>query len=611
MINNKNEVKHLPGKFKNHYVFKLTPEGQIMDSNKIYCVHCSKQFSFRGSTTSLGYHLQKKHPLKYITTSDNKCQKESLTNPITDYLEYQSKNPVSTKVSEQLKYSIAQWIASSGRPISIVTDDGLLQILRIALQNNNYNLPSRRTIDMLINQMYTDKLTENMKSLENIKSIALTTDFWTSTQNESYCGITGHWIDSNWKLKSLCLGCKLVDERHTANNIANYYKEFSEMWNISDKICCIITDNARNMVAGIGKTNYTHIPCIAHCIQRSILAGLNASDSSFLISKCRNLVGHFKHSASNTSELKSSYSDKSQMFHKLQQNMPTRWNSTYLMFLRLLEAKDAIMQYHIDYPKNYNGSKLTESDWEKIGKFNAVLGLLADATKYIGSEKYVTCSAILPLEAFLRRLLTVTDDDPGYIARFKIAALNDFTIRVEGINGMLTLQMAMALDPRYKKLKCQIKEQRNATWEKLSNVFDCFYSIEYPKECRRKIEKGHNDSKSQASKKQKLTLLLSDSDITSDEELDFVNESKVELARYQEEPIIPETEDPLMWWKMNENRYPILSIFVKTILCVPATSVPCERLFSSSGYVVNKMRSSLLPENVNVLVCLRDWLNSQ
>ena len=36
--------------------------------------------------------------------------------------------------------------------------------------------------------------------------------------------------------------------------------------------------------------------------------------------------------------------------------------------------------------------------------------------------------------------------------------------------------------------------------------------------------------------------------------------------------------------------------------------VPCERLFSSSGYIVNKMRSCLLPENVNALVCLRDWL---
>ena len=63
------------------------------------------------------------------------------------------------------------------------------------------------------------------------------------------------------------------------------------------------------------------------------------------------------------------------------------------------------------------------------------------------------------------------------------------------------------------------------------------------------------------------------------------------------------------WWKLNEYRYPKLAFFAKTVLCIPATSVPCERLFSSAGYIVNKTRSSLEPNTVNMLVYLRSWLS--
>ena len=82
-----------------------------------------------------------------------------------------------------------------------------------------------------------------------------------------------------------------------------------------------------------------------------------------------------------------------------------------MMLTRLLEVKDATTQYYIDHPKNYSRPKLTESDWDKMAKYMSVLGSLTDATKYVGTEQYATCSAILPLEAFLHRLLFVNDDD--------------------------------------------------------------------------------------------------------------------------------------------------------------------------------------------------------
>ena len=147
-------------------------------------------------------------------------------------------------------------------------------------------------------------------------------------------------------------------------------------------------------------------------------------------------------------------------------------------------------------------------------------------------------------------------------------------------------------------------------WTALSNTFRAFYNrIQRAKRPTGLEETSTDEAKAPVPKKQKLTLLPSDSESQSSaDESDAVHGAQAELTRYQEEAPIPETEDPLMWWKLNNHRFPVLSIFVQSILCVPAISVPCERLFSSSGYIVNKMRSCLLPENVNALVCLRDWL---
>ena len=46
---------------------------------------------------------------------------------------------------------------------------------------------------------------ENIKgAVKNLRAIALTSDFWTSLGNKSYCGIICHWITDDWNLKKCC-----------------------------------------------------------------------------------------------------------------------------------------------------------------------------------------------------------------------------------------------------------------------------------------------------------------------------------------------------------------------------------------------------------------------
>jgi len=600
------KYKPISGRLHRHFGFKLLADGIIKNSDNVYCIHCDKSFAYHGSNTSLTYHLQNKHSLQYsklqlaksasfsqFTAAAASSSKQTTLNEFCR----RSDQPVSATVQRDIKMSLANWIVSSGRPISIVEDNGLKQVLRIALQNAEYKLPCRRTIDKILTDMYNTKMESIKETVKNSKAIALTSDFWTSLGNDSYCGIICHLITDDWNLKSVVLECVHFVERHYSANIAELYKQFAKDWDIARKIQVLVTDNARNMVSAVNQTSFAHIPCLAHSLQLCILHGFKAANTEILFFKCRKIIGHFKHSAVNTTELQNC-SDSP--LRKLQQDVPTRWNSVFEMLQSLLQAREALTLYMSDKERRYEGPKLFDSDWEKIAKFVKVLDIFRQATVLLGGDKYVVCSCVLPLLSSLTKHMTVNDDDPGYIARFKEASVNDFSERVADMKSIAVLKIATALDPRYKNLKCLSDDAKEQTWSLIeqqianddwlkTNVQDDIDSVNNtlcePKEKRFKLMESDSDSE------------------------EGVESASDEVQRYRMEKKVDESVDPLQWWKLNEYRYPTLAFLAKTVLCIPATSVPCERLFSSAGYIVNKTRSSLEPNTVNMLVCLRSWLS--
>ena len=81
-----------------------------------------------------------------------------------------------------------------------------------------------------------------------------------------------------------------------------------------------------------------------------------------------------------------------------------------------------------------------------------------------------------------------------------------------------------------------------------------------------------------------------------------------ELDRYLKLPEQPEKCDILQWWKERDTPegFPILAALAREYLCVPATSIPCERLFSAMGNILSKKRLSLLPSRAEILCLLRE-----
>lgn len=81
-------------------------------------------------------------------------------------------------------------------------------------------------------------------------------------------------------------------------------------------------------------------------------------------------------------------------------------------------------------------------------------------------------------------------------------------------------------------------------------------------------------------------------------------DSIFESRQYFEDQLIPRQNYPLEWWCENSKHYQGLAKLAKKYLCITATSVSSERLFSKAGELVSHKRSRLKPKNVDMFFFL-------
>ena len=78
----------------------------------------------------------------------------------------------------------------------------------------------------------------------------------------------------------------------------------------------------------------------------------------------------------------------------------------------------------------------------------------------------------------------------------------------------------------------------------------------------------------------------------------------MEIRSYLEEPHIHRTADPLSWWESKASIYPRLTSIMRRKLCIVATFVPSERIFSKTGQIVTERRNRISSSKLRHLVFL-------
>ena len=67
-----------------------------------------------------------------------------------------------------------------------------------------------------------------------------------------------------------------------------------------------------------------------------------------------------------------------------------------------------------------------------------------------------------------------------------------------------------------------------------------------------------------------------------------------------------EFSNPLDWWRDNQYEFYLLALLARRILCIPSTSAPSERVFSTAGHTITKLRASLNSANAADVIFLHE-----
>ena len=69
-----------------------------------------------------------------------------------------------------------------------------------------------------------------------------------------------------------------------------------------------------------------------------------------------------------------------------------------------------------------------------------------------------------------------------------------------------------------------------------------------------------------------------------------------------------ELENPILWWRDNEFRFPNLAQMAFDLFAIPAISSECERVFSQTKLLITDKRNRLSDLTIEATECLKHWL---
>ncbi|KYO28673.1 hypothetical protein Y1Q_0000834 [Alligator mississippiensis] len=568
----------------------------------VRCKLCTTELRYGSSTGAMLNHLKLKHP---AISSERQDQKQ----PTVPTFVPGSSRKCDTQRAEKLTELLCSMITEDMLPISVIEGAGFRALMSFV--EPEYHVPVRQTVTAQLEKWYENCVNSLREKLGKADKVAFTTDCWTAVNAESYMTITCHYIE-NWELRAAVLQTESMPEPHTADNIAEKLNSIVERWGLENRVLACVHDNVSNVVlADMPRyVAWDSVNCFAHTLQLAINDGFSGSVAHVIAAASR-LVAHFQPGSVAAKTLERKQTQYQVKHNPLIQSCKTHWNSAYEMFERLSEQRRPIMAVLSDrsFTKLYDVQtfELQDEQWQLIEDILPILSTLKCATTAMSAEHSASISNIYPICNSLlnTHLKTETAVESGKIADFKSAVRCSLEHRMKPNDPAIINRAALIasiLDPRHKHLQFLLPDIQIAAKSKLMQLASFLKSEAAPSAAAEPAEPTAPAAKKprETKKKSAIAVLLGE-DYSKKTDGNAVEN---ELESYFREPCPSLECNPLEWWKVNAPRFPRLAKLARSYLCIPGSSVPAERVFSTAGLTVNQLRSRLTSEHVNMLIFL-------
>ena len=604
---------------------------------KAKCKMCKSTLSAR-SSAGTGHLKRHQNSCRQKTDQRDRVQSRLSYNPDGSVHNWDYKPEVA-------RTELCRLIARLDLPLGIGDTDAFEEYIQRA-HNPRFRRVSRQSTTRDLRALFTER--RNMLKnhvLSGASFVALTSDIWSGNAKEDYISVVAHYVSADWELQKKVIGLRLIEVKHTGENISEKIACVVQEFGMIDKIYSVTLDNASSNAKAMEtltpmfacylgsdptptssdpnkrKYNLMHQRCACHIINLIVKSGLKRFKT--YTEDFRTAINFLNSSNHRIAMFKNYCNAQGVRPRKFGLDMDVRWNATYLMLKHLLPYKEV---FSVFINANFGCTLLTPRHWLIAAKILEFLELFYESTCVLSGVYYPTSPLILHHMLDIAHHLHESEKDQNLMAvvypmklkylkyweniplLYSIAFILDPRAKLRGLfNVLVILKENIGVD--YNKYYADVKTEIYKLFAKYDSKYGSTRS-------QRPVHPAVNSGK----RKQAWGRIFGgpgSSAVVGHPPPASVSTSTqsaasvaCELTTYLDSDNVTAYEDDfdlLLWWRDHKLTYPVLSIMARDIMAVPVSTVSSESCFSLTGRIIEERRRRLLPEHVEMLACIKDW----